>query len=61
MLVSPLIHAYFEIFLRLLGLSFLDGFRGRDLGSSTSADVRGKKTNSREVTIYYILTEASDL
>lgn len=52
MLVSPLIHAYFEIFLRLLGLSFFDGFRGRDLG--TSADVRGKKTNSREVTIYYV-------
>lgn len=38
-------------------MSFLDGFKGRDLGSSTSADLREKKTeerktNSREVTIY---------
>lgn len=26
------LHAYLEIFFRLLGLSILDGFRGKDLG-----------------------------
>lgn len=26
------LHAYLEIFFRLLGLLFLDGFRGKDLG-----------------------------